>query len=129
MHNAISKMRYGTKARSLAAVVLATVGLGASVAPASAANDSWISSNSGGANLRTCASTGCGNNPYVPYLSNGQHIQMLCYYDYQNAFGNYWSPRWFMVGLPYSNHYGWVHSSLVANQIGVGRCSGPGGWG
>jgi hypothetical protein len=124
----LSRGARGSIGAAIAASVLALGLVGAAPAGA-AANASWISSNSGGANLRTCASTGCPTNPYIGYLGNGQHVQMLCWYDYGYAVGNYGSARWFLVGLPYSNHYGWVHSSLVANQIGVGHCSGPSGWG
>ena len=75
--------------------------------------DSWISSNSGGAHMRTCASTACTS---ITYLGNGTHLYMLCWWDGQTATGNYTSNRWFRVGLYYDNRSGFVHSSLVAHQ-------------
>ena len=57
----------------------------------------------------------------VSHVNNGQQVQMLSWDDYGYAEGNYGSTRWFKVGFPYSNHSGWVHSSLVANQTSVGN--------
>lgn len=58
----------------------------------------------------------------VEYLGNGTNLSMICYVDNQWANGNYWSNRWFYVGPNYDNHAGYVHSSLVANQIRVPHC-------
>jgi hypothetical protein len=113
----------------LLAAGVGLVGPSANAASAATPYLSWISSNSGGANLRTCASTSCGTNPYLPYLGNGTNLYMLCWYDYGGATGNYYSTRWFYVGFPYSNHTGWVHSSLVTHQNpSAPHCSGPSGW-
>jgi uncharacterized protein YraI len=90
--------------------------------PMCGASGSRISSNSGSANIRNCPDTHC---TIVGRASNGAPVQMRCYRDAQWATGNYSSNRWFYVN---TNMYGtipltgWVHSSLVANQTGVGRC-------
>lgn len=78
------------------------------------ASASYISSNSGYANVRTCGSTNCGT---IRTLGNGTGVNMIAWCDSQWAYGNYWSPRWFKINWPVS---GWVHSSLVAAQQSVG---------
>ncbi|KUH40362.1 MULTISPECIES: SH3 domain-containing protein [Streptomyces] len=100
-----------------AAVALTALTVGAGTAEAAG---SHISSNSGGANLRTCASTSCGS---LGYLTNGTGVSMQCWLDSQWVYppsANYASNRWFRV----SSHKGtgYVHSSLVANQTAVGHC-------
>ncbi|MFG2298345.1 hypothetical protein [Streptomyces sp. NPDC048603] len=55
---------------------------------------SYISSNSGGANIRSCASTTCGS---YGYLSNGTGVSMQCRLDSQWVYppsSNYASNRW-----------------------------------
>ncbi|WP_328992884.1 SH3 domain-containing protein [Kribbella sp. NBC_01245] len=89
---------------------------------ASAVATSWIGSNSGGANMRTCPNTGCAR---VLYLGNGSEVYMLCWTDAQTVSppnSDYTSSRWFKIGLYYDNRTGYVHSSLVENQSSVGHC-------
>ncbi|MDR7327334.1 MULTISPECIES: SH3 domain-containing protein [Catenuloplanes] len=100
--------------------VLATVL--ATAAPALAWT-SYIGSNSGGANVRTCASTGCPPISSGAYLYNGQGVDMLCWTDNQWVSppnSDYSSNRWFLVNSPVGT--GYVHSSLVEGQRSVGRC-------
>lgn len=113
-----------TPSRRLPARVAVVLAAGAAVlatvaAPASAAS-SYIGSNSGGANLRSCASTGCGS---YGYLGNGTGVGMLCWTDNQWVYppsSDYASNRWFRVSSPIG--VGFVHSSLVERQTSVGRC-------
>ncbi|MEU9378324.1 SH3 domain-containing protein [Streptomyces sp. NPDC048255] len=117
-------MRMTTTLRSragltAAAAAVALTGLIAGAGGAEAAG-SYISSNSGGANVRACASTGCGS---IGYLGNGSGVTMLCWLDNQWVYppsSNYASNRWFRVSSSVGT--GYVHSSLVANQTGVGHC-------
>ncbi|GGQ26964.1 SH3 domain-containing protein [Streptomyces roseolilacinus] len=116
-------MRVSTTLRAraglAAAAAAALTGLFAGAGTAEAAG-SHISSDSGGANLRTCANTGCTS---LGYLSNGTGVSMVCWVDSQWVYppnSDYASNRWFKV-----NSYkgqGYVHSSLVANQTSVGHC-------
>ncbi|MEU4569113.1 hypothetical protein [Micromonospora sp. NPDC023956] len=79
----------------------------------------YISSNSGGANVRSCASTGCSSNGYY---GNGTGVTMVCFKDNQWVYppeSNYASNRWFQVNSPTG---GYIHSSLVANQVSTPRC-------
>ncbi|GHI85332.1 SH3 domain-containing protein [Streptomyces xanthophaeus] len=102
-----------------AAAAVALTGLIAGAGGAEAAG-SYISSNSGGANVRTCASTGCGS---LGYLGNGSGVTMQCWLDNQWVYppsSNYASNRWFRVSSAVGT--GYVHSSLVASQTGVGHC-------
>jgi hypothetical protein len=81
------------------------------------ASASYISSNSGSANVRTCGSTNCG---IVARLGNGAGVNMTAWCDSQWVYppaSNYASPRWFKINWPV---VGWVHSSLVASQQSVG---------
>ncbi|GHE56910.1 hypothetical protein ACWF95_08070 [Streptomyces vinaceus] len=102
-----------------AAAAVALTGLLAGAGGADAAG-SYISSNSGGANERTCANTGCGS---LGYLSNGTGVTMLCWTDSQWVYppsSNYASNRWFRVSSYVGT--GYVHSSLVGGQTSVGHC-------
>ncbi|MEU3455130.1 hypothetical protein ABZ671_16250 [Micromonospora sp. NPDC006766] len=108
-----------TRLGRLAAVTSAA---GAAVAlmgvPAFAAGP-YISSNSGGANIRSCADTGCTSNGYY---GNGTSVTMVCWTDTQWVYppqSNYASNRWFKVNSPTT---GYIHSSLVANQVSTPRC-------
>lgn len=104
----------------LAAALMGLAGAVAMPAEASAAPASVISSNSGGANLRECADSACRS---FGYLRNGTTVYMQCWVDGGQATGNYSSPRWFSVLTPALGAAGgYVHSSLVANQIGVPHC-------
>ena len=111
------------RAAAMGLVMLAASALGVGLAPSASAyhpQGPWINSwYSGGANLRSCPNTGCSR---IAYLTNGNHLNMHCWGDYQNALGNYWSPRWFLISVPFYQGTAWVHSSLVANQSVVGRC-------
>lgn len=84
---------------------------------------SWVSSNSGGANLRTCGSTKCQSEGY---MRNGTHLRMMCWEDTQWVYppnSNYASPRWFKIGtLALGGSIGFIHSSLVAGQTSVPHC-------
>jgi uncharacterized protein YraI len=89
------------------------------VTPATAAG-SVIGSNSGGANVRSCASTTCGS---YGYLTNGTGVSMICWVDNQWVYppsSDYASPRWFKANTPVG--VGYIHSSLVENQTSVGHC-------
>jgi uncharacterized protein YraI len=107
--------------RSLLTGAAVAAALATGAAPASAAG-SYIGSNSGGANVRTCPSTGCGS---LGYLGNGAGVSMQCWADYQWVYppsSDYSSNRWFRVSSSVGT--GFVHSSLVENQSSVGRCAG-----
>ncbi|MGW5345009.1 hypothetical protein [Streptomyces sp. NPDC004050] len=98
---------------------LALTGMLAGAGGAEAAS-SYISSNSGGANVRSCANTGCGS---YGYLGNGTGVGMQCWLDSQWVYppsSNYASNRWFRVSSPVGT--GYVHSSLVAAQTSVPHC-------
>ncbi|WKU04959.1 hypothetical protein [Micromonospora sp. HUAS LYJ1] len=103
----------------VAAIVSVAAAVGALAAsPAHAAGPS-ISSNSGGANIRSCANTGCSSNGYY---GNGTGVTMVCWIDSQWVYppsSNYASNRWFRVNSPTS---GYIHSSLVANQVSTPAC-------
>ncbi|MEU9982836.1 SH3 domain-containing protein [Streptomyces sp. NPDC050856] len=116
-------MRVSTTVRARAglatAAAVALTGLMTGAGTAEAAG-SYISSNSGGANVRTCPNTGCAS---LGYLSNGSGVSMLCWVDSQWVYppsSNYASNRWFKVNS--AKGQGYVHSSLVAGQTSVGRC-------
>lgn len=81
---------------------------------------SYIGSNSGGANLRTCGNTSC---TAIGYNGNNTSVTMLCWADTQWVYppqSDYASPRWFRIASPAGT--GWTHSSLVENQTSVGHC-------
>ncbi|MCK8678412.1 MULTISPECIES: hypothetical protein [Streptomyces] len=105
-------------------VATATAGLAMTALLAGAgtaeAAGSYISSNSGGANIRSCSNTGCSS---YGYLRNGAGVSMQCWRDDQWVYppsANYASNRWFKVSSSVGT--GWVHSSLVGGQAGVGHC-------
>jgi uncharacterized protein YraI len=107
--------------RRIATVVLAAAGgvMLTSASPAAAAT-SHIGANSGGANIRTCASTTCGS---LGYLANGTSVTMLCWVDSQWVYppnADYASARWFRAATPVGT--GYVHSSLVEDQASVPPC-------
>ncbi len=111
-----------TTRRRLGRLAAATSAAGAAVAlmgaPAFAAGP-YISSNSGGANIRSCASTTCGSYGWWP---NNTSVTMVCWTDNQWVYppdSNYASNRWFKVNSPTT---GYIHSSLVANQVSTPRC-------
>ncbi|MBT3078360.1 MULTISPECIES: hypothetical protein [Streptomyces] len=110
--------------RTKSAIVTATAGLAATAllggAGGAEAAGSYISSNSGGANVRSCSSTACSS---YGYLGNGAGVTMQCWRDDQWVYppsSNYASNRWFRVASSVGT--GWVHSSLVGGQTSVGRC-------
>jgi hypothetical protein len=117
-----TRTRWQPRRRIANLLLILTASLGALVAwaaPASAAS-SYIGSNSGGANVRSCANTGCSS---YGYLSNGTGVSMLCWLDSQWVYppnSDYASPRWFRVSSPVGT--GYVHSSLVEGQTSVGHC-------
>ncbi|GLZ29151.1 hypothetical protein Lesp02_13410 [Lentzea sp. NBRC 105346] len=110
-------------------VLLAAVASGAALvttAPLASADvhalygPSYIGSNSGGANLRTCPNTGCS---VIAYNPNGTLVTMQCWTDTQWVYppaSDYASPRWFRIATPRGT--GYTHSSLVENQTSVGHC-------
>ena len=101
----------GTVAMAGAAVLLLA-------APGVAASP-YIGSNSGGANVRTCASMGCGS---VAYLTNNTTVTMVCWTDGQwvnPPDSDYGSARWFKINSPAN---GFVHSSLIESQVSTPRC-------
>jgi uncharacterized protein YraI len=103
--------------RLAGALLAAATGLIATPGPATAAPGSYISSHTGSANIRTCASTDC----YIrAALPNGTGVSINCWRDGQWANGNYWTNRWFSVDFP--NSTGIVHASLVAAQTSAPRC-------
>lgn len=109
------------RAGAALAVAGAMVGTSLGFAGTAAAASPTISSNSSdGANLRTCANTGC---DAIIYLYNGTTVSMQCYTDAQTVsppHSNYTSPRWFRVAG--NGQVGYVHSSLVVNQTSVPGC-------
>jgi uncharacterized protein YraI len=101
----------------LTAAAAAIVAVAAS--PAQAAS-SYIGSNSGGANVRTCPSMGCSS---LGFLGNNTGVTMLCWVDYQWVYppnSDYASNRWFFSSTPVG--VGYIHSSLVEGQTVVGHC-------
>ncbi len=106
---------------AMQAGILATATAGVMVLaaqPAQAAGP-YIGSNSGGANVRTCASTGCAP---VAYLGNGTGVTMVCWIDSQWVYppnSDYATNRWFRINSPAN---GYVHSSLVEGQVSTPRC-------
>jgi hypothetical protein len=104
-------LKTATRMIVLVATITATMAVGG-IAVASA---SYISSNSGYANVRTCGATWCAA---VATLRNGTGVNMTAWCDSSWATGNYSSPRWFKITSPVS---GWIHSSLVAAQQSVGQ--------
>jgi hypothetical protein len=118
-----------SRRRKLVAVLVSGVALatsafsvvGVQTAAAGFATNSVISSNSGGANLRSCPYTWCSS---LGYMRNGTAVGMMSYCDSQYVAppqSNYGSSRWFKVGTyALGGSIGWVHSSLVARQTGVG---------
>ncbi|GLY22253.1 hypothetical protein [Micromonospora sp. NBRC 101691] len=107
--------------RRLARLALAAGAAGAlllTATPASAASPT-IASNSGGANIRSCTSLSCGSNGYY---GNGTTVTMVCYKDgdwVNPPNSDYSSNRWFKVNSPTT---GYIHSSLVDNQVSTPRC-------
>jgi uncharacterized protein YraI len=104
------------------AVVTAFAAIFATSSPAFAWT-SYIGSNSGGANVRTCASTNCPRINRDAYLKNNQGVDMVCWTDNQWVSppdSDYSSNRWFLVNSPVGT--GFVHSSLVEGQRTVYRC-------
>ncbi|MEV0566686.1 hypothetical protein ACQEVZ_27650 [Dactylosporangium sp. CA-152071] len=111
-----------TTRRRLARLAAVTGAAGVAVAlmgaPAFAAGP-YISSNSGGANIRSCPNTGCGT---YGFWGNGTGVTMVCYTDAQWVYppnSNYASNRWFYVNSPTG---GYIHSSLVASQVSTPHC-------
>jgi len=122
--------------RTLLSVVLGSATLVASGSPASALTPACTPSNagfygytsetysySGPSNLRHCPNTSSG---VIGSFPNGYAVGMSCWVDAQWTTGNYSSPRWFFVYYSGGSFYnsGWMHSSLVQNQISVPRCTG-----
>jgi len=107
----------------LASAVLAGQPASASALRPAYTEASWISANSGGANLRTCGNLSCQSEGY---MRNGTHVHMMCWEDTQWVYppnSNYASPRWFKVStLALGGSIGFVHSSLVAGQTSVPHC-------
>lgn len=100
-------------------VALAAAGGLVAIAEPSFAASPYIGSNSGGANVRSCANTGCGS---VAYLSNGTTVTMVCYTDTQWVYppsSDYASNRWFKINSP---NTGYVHSSLIESQVSTPAC-------
>jgi hypothetical protein len=114
------------KRSSLISIAGAVAAVGASIvlpSPAHAAGYSYIGSNSGGANARSCSSTACS---FRFYLYNGRAVQMICWRDGQVVSppnSDYTSGRWFLVATTDSGARGFVHSSLIEGQVSVRRCN------
>ena len=107
-------------ARRITVIGLAASGALLAIAAPAAAAASYIGSNSGGANVRTCASTGCAS---LGYIGNGTAITMQCWVDNQWVYppnSDYASNRWFRASTPVGT--GYIHSSLVDNQASFGHC-------
>lgn len=70
---------------------------------------------------RYCANSACTVQFNLP---QGTAVRLVCYYDTQWAFGNYWTPRWFYVAYTHLwwTNYTWVHASYVYYQTAVPRC-------
>lgn len=100
-------------------VVVSTALVAGPAVPAQAAGWATIRSASGGAWLRAQATTASYGQEY---LGNGTSVLMICWVDAQWATGNYASNRWFEVEPAYDPAVGFVHSSLVANQVSVPHC-------
>lgn len=68
-----------------------------------------------------CANDACSVQFWLP---NGTAVQMVCYTDTVWTYGNYWSPRWFLVIYTHLwwTNYTWVHSSYVYYQTSVPHC-------
>lgn len=106
--------------KQIGLIALTIIALGLGGANAASAASSYIGSNSGGANVRTCPNTGCAA---VVYLANGTGVTMRCWVDSQWVYppnSDYATPRWFYINSAWGN--GYVHSSLVENQTSVPRC-------
>jgi hypothetical protein len=118
-----SMLATGKRRRIIGRVLLVTAAVGATVAVAASpsyAASSYIGSNSGGANVRTCGYLSCAS---IGYLSNGTGVTMLCWGDYQwvnPPLSDYGSARWFLSATPVGT--GFIHSSLVENQTVVPHC-------
>lgn len=115
-------MRTITKRRRLGRLAAVAGAAGTAImlmsAPALAAGP-YISSYSGGANIRSCPNTGCTS---YGWWSNGTSVTMVCWTDAQWVYppdSNYASNRWFYINSP---HTGYIHSSLVANQVSTPQC-------
>ncbi|MEV8374730.1 hypothetical protein AB0P21_18455 [Kribbella sp. NPDC056861] len=115
----MSSVHIRRAAGRLAATVLASTGAIALAGSPALAAGPYIGSNSGGANVRTCANTGCAS---VAYLGNGRAVTMVCWIDSQWVSppqSDYGSARWFRISSPAG---GYVHSSLVESQVSTPRC-------
>lgn len=120
MRNTISRVATGLLMAMLASVSAPVDGAASASTVGVSYGPSWIGSNSGGANVRSCPNTGCTAYTWLP---NGTSVTMLCWTDAQlvgppNA--DYWSQRWFRIAGP--GVVGYTHSSLVENQTSVGAC-------
>ena len=109
------RTRRAAKSAALGVGLTLSMGTALAFGGTAVASASYISSNTGVANVRTCGSTSCG---VVRTLGNGTGVNMIAWCDSSWATGNYASPRWFKINWPVS---GWVHSSLVAAQQSVGH--------
>ena len=82
----------------------------------SVASASYIGSNVGYANVKSCPYTWCAQ---VARLYNGRSVNMIRWCDSQWVYtgypnyADYNSPRWFKINSPVT---GWVHSSFVEAQ-------------
>jgi hypothetical protein len=87
--------------------------------PVAAQASSYNSVMTANAPLRICANTSstC-NNPSGLSVTNGEHVQMLCWEDSQWYDG---TNRWFIVEAPNAN-MGWVSADMVRYQTTVGHC-------
>lgn len=118
-----AKRKFSTVLATLLATVI-TAGAFTAVAEAGWPEHGWsyVSSNTGSANIRTCPNTGCKS---IYTLRNGYRVGMRCYADSQWAVGNYRSNRWFKVYFatgPGTGDQAFIHSSLVTSQTPTKPC-------
>jgi hypothetical protein len=122
-----------TRRNAVAAVVIAVGAVLAGSLPASADENSRVSSpDTDGAHLRPCpaaapneGASDCQGS--IDYLPNGSPIAMLCWQDGSRPYGDSSSPRWLwgreLDGSPRPGTEGWMWAPLVENQADTPRCT------
>lgn len=121
--NAITSWSGPTRRTAIGLISTAAMTLTVLLAGAGSASAAGpvVGSNSGGANFRSCPNVNCTSNGY---RANGTAVNMICWRDAQWVYpplSDYGSNRWFWASST-SSLTGWIHSSLVENQISVGMC-------
>lgn len=102
----------------VAAVFVLMVTLVSNPVPASAAGP-WITE---ATNVRSCTNLGNGVCGPFTVFGGGTGVTMVCWRDELWATGAYRSNRWFLVHRIGDGLEGFVHSSLVAGQVGTPNC-------